>query len=58
MQMLMIVPMIYFMRKFIKYIKLNGIIPMKTYIEYACQGWLFKESLSLLKKLLVKTNHI
>jgi hypothetical protein len=50
--------MIYFMKSFMKYIKLNGIVPMKTYIEYACQGWLFKESLSLLKQLQVKTNHI
>jgi hypothetical protein len=46
------------MKQFIKYIKLNGIIPMKAYIEYARQGWLLKESLSSLKKLLVKTNHI
>jgi hypothetical protein len=42
------------MKRIIKYIKLNGIIPMKTYIEYVLQGWLFKESLSLLKKLLIK----
>jgi hypothetical protein len=31
---------------------------MKTYIEYAHQGWLLKESLLLLRKLIVKTNHI
>jgi hypothetical protein len=46
------------MKKIIKYIKLNGIISMKIYIEYAHQGWLFKESLSLSKELLIKSNHI